>query len=99
MTLDAENPNLAGLLQLYIDSGADEAIGDEAIDRTLLADKVMAFPQSTAEEGGEAYTPGNRPLPAMPTGLAVPKAPPPLDIGAVEAMGDAKLLAAGAKSL
>jgi DNA polymerase len=100
MTLNDENPSLPELLQLYIDSGADEAIGDEPIDRTLLAEKVMAFPQAAAaEEGGEAYVPGNRPLPAMPATLTVPKAPPPLDIGAVEAMGDAKLLAAGAKTL
>ncbi|HYD19726.1 MAG TPA: uracil-DNA glycosylase [Patescibacteria group bacterium] len=100
MTFDDDHPSLGALLQLYIDSGADEAIGNEPVDRTLLAEKVMAFPVAEALEPEEAgHTPGNRPLPAMPATLAVPKPPPPMEIGTIEAMGDARLLAAGAKTI
>jgi uracil-DNA glycosylase family 4 len=75
------------LLQFYADIGVDEAVGDVAMDRTKVLEK-SAEPLSFPLPGAE------KPL----ISAVVEKAPPPVT-GAFEALGDARLLAAGAKTL
>ncbi|MEZ0262600.1 MAG: uracil-DNA glycosylase family protein [Alphaproteobacteria bacterium] len=78
------------LLQFYVDSGADEAMTDAAIDRTKLAPPVVsAFPQPAKPSAA-----------TMPVSLpTAAEAAPATTPGAFEALGDARLLAAEAKSL
>lgn len=79
------------LLQFYIDAGADEAIGDETVDRTKFTETVLAMPAISADMPGRAPIE----LPAL-TGVGAAGTAPP---GAIEAMEDARSLAAGAKTL
>lgn len=71
------------ILQFYVDAGADEAIGDVAIDRIRIPEKIAVLPMTASM---------TTPLPV----IAVPAAPMS---GAFEAMGDARALAASAKSI
>ncbi|MBI1215543.1 MAG: uracil-DNA glycosylase [Alphaproteobacteria bacterium] len=82
------------LLQFYLDAGADEAIGDEAIDRMQLAE-VMAFVQPGAQEQAGQ---GKPPLPSLGN-LAAAPVNPNAPVGTLEAMGDARALAEGAQTL
>lgn len=89
------------LLQFYIDAGADEAIGDETVDRTKFTETVLPMPAMPADMPGRA--PGDisgRASARMPvlsgSSLGTPLSAPP---GAIEAMEDARSLAAGAKTL
>lgn len=96
MNFDADSIHPAELLQFYIDCGADEAVGDDAPDRTQLtaaaAEAMEATPQATG---------GKPPLPDMPAALALktPAPAPAEGVGTLEAMGDAKSLAAAANTL
>jgi uracil-DNA glycosylase len=85
MTLGMENYDPAALLQFYADAGVDEAMGDIPVDRTKLTDKVALFP-SPAQAARPAA------LPVM-----APAADAPL--GTIESLGDARQLAAAAKSI
>jgi uracil-DNA glycosylase len=78
------NPSAAALLQWYADIGVDEAIGDEAVDRTK-----KTVPPSVAAT--VSVLPTLQPTPAI-------EAPAPVT-GAFEALGDARELAAKAKTL
>jgi DNA polymerase len=72
--------NPAQLLQWYMDMGADEAIGEEAIDRIRIIEKSAVIPTAVV-------------IPIAQAPVAVPVT------GTIEAMGDAKTLAAGAKTI
>lgn len=86
MTLGMENHDPAALLQFYADTGADEAMGDMPIDRTKLADKVALFPSPAVPSAQPAALP-----------VTVPAADAPL--GTIESLGDARQLAAAAKTI
>ena len=91
MTLDMDNTDLGALLQFYIDTGADEAMGDEALDRTKLVEKVAQFPAAPAAKPA---------LPSVPATAA--PATQPADtapLGTIEALGDARELAKAAKTV
>jgi uracil-DNA glycosylase len=89
MSLNMENIDPGQLLQFYIDCGADEAMGDTALDRTKLADKVAAFPaQAAAKSAG-------LPSASIPP-ASIPDSAP---LGTIEALGDARALAAEAKTI
>lgn len=84
--------NAVELLQWYADVGVDEAVGDAPVDRTKLVEKPAVV----------AYAPAAAPL--APVNFAVPSGPatvPVIDAGpgSFEALGDARMLAASAKSL
>lgn len=84
MTFSAQISDPAALLQFYIDTGADEAIGDAPVDRTKIPDRIAVLPQVHAAA----------PAPVL--------APPPADtapLGTIEALGDARELAARAKTV
>ncbi len=83
------------LLQFYVDCGADEAMTDEAVDRTKLAPVVSAFPQSSVEKPDQKSSGGLPQIPAPVTDPASIAATP----GAFEALGDARLIAAEATSI
>lgn len=83
------------LLQYYVDCGADEAMTDEAIDRTKLAPVVSPFPQSSVEKPDQKSSGALPQIPAAVTDPASLAATP----GAFEALGDARLLAAEATSI
>jgi uracil-DNA glycosylase family 4 len=71
----------AELLQFYVDIGVDEAMGEVAVDRTKVLEKIDA------------------PLPFRSAPAAAPvEALPPVP-GTFEAVGDARTLAAAAKTL
>ncbi len=78
------HPDPAQLLQWYAEIGVDEAIGDAPVDRTYIPEKVAVLPMA-------------KPVPATLT-PEVPTAPPPV-AGAIEALKEAKALAAGAKTI
>lgn len=89
MLTEAADISPFDLLQFYIDCGADEAMTDAAIDRTKLSPPVVsAFPQTAKPSGA-----------TMAVNLPVPGEAAPATPGAFEALGDARLLAAEAKSL
>jgi uracil-DNA glycosylase family 4 len=90
--MPTESPILSSfeLLQFYVDCGADEAMLDAAVDRTKLAPTVSAFPAAQVATSSAATLPVNLP----PATEIVPATP-----GAFEALGDARLLAAEAKSV
>lgn len=69
------------LLEFYVGVGADEAIGDEALDRTKITEKVITFSSPVSPPVKQAEN---------------VSAPP---VGTIEAMGDAKSLAAAAKTI
>ena len=92
MTLAIENSDIAALLQFYADIGVDEAMGDTAVDRTKLTDKIAAFPAPAASA---AEAPAKAPIVLPEPGATADAAP----LGTIEALGDARLLAAGAKSI
>ena len=76
--------NPAQLLQWYVDMGADEAIGDMPVDRTRIPEKISP-----------AIV-----LPIVQPPVIQAKQPSPAPVvGTIEAMGDAKALAAGAKTI
>jgi DNA polymerase len=76
------------LLQFYVDNGVDEAIGDDALDRTQIPEKnVLRVPQSEKP-------PLSVPMPAL-----VPEAPQVTTRGTIEFLGDAKESAAGAHTI
>lgn len=79
------------LLQFYIDAGADEAIGDETVDRTKFTETILSMPAVSADMPGRAPVD----IPVLSGGATAATAP----IGAIEAMEDARSLAAGAKTL
>jgi uracil-DNA glycosylase family 4 len=87
MTFGMENLDPAALLQFYIDAGADEAMGEAPVDRTKLAEKVAIFPTAAVPALKAAPTPET-----LPTSETAP-------LGTIEALGDARLLAAGAKTI
>lgn len=88
MTLGMENHDPAALLQFYADAGADEAMGDAPVDRTRLADKVALFPSPAA-------------APSLTKPAAMPDAAPSGEapLGTIESLGDARQLAAAAKTI
>jgi DNA polymerase len=86
MALGMDITDSAALLQFYIDTGVDEAMGDEPLDRTKLVDKVAVFPTPAAAQA---------PKPVLSDPAAGGEAP----LGTIEALGDARLLAAGAKTI
>jgi uracil-DNA glycosylase len=85
MSLAASIPDPAALLQFYADAGADEAIGEVAIDRTKVSDRISVLPVPAAA----------LPLAAVQPPAADNNAP----LGTIEALGDARALAAGAKTI
>lgn len=97
MSLDDIPLHPAQLLQFYVDCGADESIAEEAWDRTKLAETI---PFANLTPDGTTPS-GKPPLPAMPPALTARAVTPAPDEGAgtLEAMGDARTLAAGAKTL
>ncbi len=80
--------NPAELLQWYADVGVDEAIGDEALHRIRIVEKTIATSPSVIPIAQ-----------ILPASLAAPVAPPPPVPGTIEALGEAKTLAAAAKTL
>lgn len=88
----------AELLQWYVDVGADEATGETALDRTRPVEtpSVIGLPaegQSVAPgENAEAPRPLASLLTPSPTQVMV-------DAGSFEAIGDARALAAAARTL
>lgn len=99
MSLDAETMHPAELLQFYIDCGVDETIGEEPVDRTQLPSSTVAAFAQPQGQGQAAAPSGKPPLPQMPPALT-PKAPAqPEAAGAFEAMGDARAMAAAAKTV
>lgn len=72
------------LLKFYVDSGVDEAIGDIALDRTKIPEKVSVF------------SPPARTASPLPTAPAIQEE---AITGAFEAMGDARALAASSKTI
>lgn len=78
------------LLEFYVAAGADEAMGDEAVDRTKVTEKVIPIPTVSA-------APVKAPLNLDLGQTSTSKVAAPM--GAIEAMEEAKLLAAGAKTL
>ncbi len=89
MSLSIESSDPAALLQFYIDCGADEAMGDVALDRTKLSDKVALFTQ-----------PGQGAKPALaPTSMPGPGAADTAPLGTIESLSDARALAAEAKTI
>lgn len=83
MTGDVHSADPIELLQFYIDCGADEAMAEEAADRTKMA-AVTEFPQGR---------------PPLPPAMPLPRDPPPESAGTIEARQDARELAASAKTL
>jgi uracil-DNA glycosylase family 4 len=79
--------NPAELLQWYADVGVDEAIGEEALDRLRIVEKAVQSSPSVIPIAQ-----------ILPPSLAAPAAPPPVP-GAIEALAEAKALAAAAKTL
>lgn len=76
----------AELLQFYVDYGADDAIGEEALDRfQAVTEKVASLPAFTPASAGAA------PVIAAAVDEAL--------TGSFEALGDARALAAAAKTL
>ena len=89
MTLGIDIQDTAALLQFYADTGVDEAMGDAPLDRTRLTDKVAVFPTTAAA------------APAKPA-VSLPDPAQPADsgpLGTIESLGDARALAAGAKTI
>lgn len=88
-----DDSNAAELLQWYADVGVDEAMGDAPVDRTKLAEKPAVISYAPPPESAGPIAQG---LPALltPSPVAVMA-----DAGSFEAMGDAKALAAGAKTI
>ncbi len=98
MTLDASTMHPAELLQFYIDCGADEAMLDAAPNRlNAVPETVTAFAQP--DTGLPGLSGGKAPLPAMPAGMVLPKPPDPEGAGTLEALADARSLAASAKTV
>ena len=82
------------LLEFYTDIGVDEVVGDEAVDRTKILEKIIPM-------GGDQPAAGNRGgnmLAGLPTD-ATPATTVVASMGAVEAMAEAKELAANAGTL
>lgn len=86
MTLGMENQNPAALLQFYADTGADEAMGEAPVDRTKPAEKIALFSAPAAMIANPSAASG-----------ALPAAEAPL--GTIEALGDARQLAAAAATI
>lgn len=80
------------LLEFYTDIGVDEVVGDEAVDRTKIPENILPM---TADK--PAATGGNM-LAGLPTD-ATPATTVVASMGAVEAMEEAKELAAKAATL
>lgn len=83
------------LLEFYTDIGVDEVVGDEAVDRTKIPEKIL--PLTADKPASENRGTGN-----MLAGLAADATPATAvvaSMGAVEAMEEARTLAAGAKTL
>jgi DNA polymerase len=80
-------PDPAALLQFYIDAGADEAIGDETIDRTKPVAKVAPDAPVMERLGAVA---------SLPVATAAAAEAP---LGTIESLGDAQVLAAKAQSI
>lgn len=78
------------LLQFYIDAGADEAMDDAPVDRTKLTEKVIQLSPETSERTGRA--PLDLSTPALVSGANDM-------VGAIEAMDDAREMAAATKTL
>ena len=84
MSLETHTASPIELLQFYIDCGADEAIAEETSDRTKLA-SISSFPVPAAPAGAGAVSPVSQEQAADP--------------GSIEALQDARELAAAAKTL
>lgn len=85
------------LLQFYVDSGVDESLGDESINRFLITETNAAvFFQSPDSPAAPRRT---SPLPTMPAMAPAMSAPPEMPIGTIEALADARARAAEAKTL
>lgn len=95
--LSPHSGTLVELLQFYLDAGADEAIGGNTHDRTQLADVLSFAPLAT--ESAPVQPHGNTQPFAMPPRVQEESASGTTAIGTLEAMGDARALAAGAKTL
>lgn len=79
------------LLRFYVDSGADEAIGETALDRFAISETktVLAMPNVAAGISASAAVAA---MPTQPAAEAMPA-------GTIEALEDARALAANAKTL
>lgn len=89
MTLGIDIQDAAALLQFYADIGVDEAMGDAPLDRSKLTDRVAVFP-----------TPAAGAAPAKPAAtMPDPGQPDAGPLGTIESLGDARALAAGAKTI
>ncbi len=90
-SMDAQ-AGLAELLQWYADIGVDEAIGDVPVDRTRVPEKAVVLPiATTAPE-----SPATIARATVSTSASVPEAVPVT--GTIEAVKEAKALAAAAKT-
>ncbi|HEX2752762.1 MAG TPA: uracil-DNA glycosylase [Alphaproteobacteria bacterium] len=83
------------LLQFYTDIGVDEVVGDDAPDRTKIPEKILPM---TADKPAESGRSSGNMLAGLPDD-AIPATAVVASMGAVEAMEEAKTLAAGATTL
>lgn len=90
--LSISNLSPLQVLQFYVDCGVDEVMGDEALDRTQIPEKIFSMPQAV---------PAGAPASAAAVAAAAsPMTAPTSDVtGAIEAMEEARTLAAAANTL
>lgn len=80
------------LLQFYLDCGVDEVMGEAALDRTLIPEKILPLASALAPAGKPALASAVPGSAAVPASSAAP-------VGAIEAMEEARSLAAAAQTL
>lgn len=83
------------LLQFYLDCGVDEVMGDEALDRTQIPEKLLSMTPAPATAAGAG------PLSGAALGAGSPMTQPDAMglSGTIEAMEEARVLASDAKTL
>ena len=96
--LSISNLSPLQVLQFYVDCGVDEVMGDAALDRTQIPEKIFSMP-AAAPAGTGAGTVVS--AAAQAAGLASAATPltAPGVTGAIEAMEEARTLAAAANTL